>query len=179
MEKFSRIDILVNNAGIYVYEAFETCPVEKYDSIMNVNMRSIVILTQKCVPHLKVTKGNVVNVSSINGLRALHNCVYYCMSKAALDMFTKCIAVELAPSGIRVNCVNPGMVKTDIPYHSGFTEDWYEKLLERTKTTHPIGRHGEVEEVANLIVFLASKEASFMTGSIVSIDGGWAQNLCQ
>ena len=152
---------------------------EKYDSVMNINVRSIVNATQKCVPHLNSTKGNIINVSSVNGLAAMINCTYYCMSKAALDMFTKCLSVELATFVIRVNSVNPGIATTNIQYRAGFDGERYQKLLEKTKTTHPIRRHGEVEEVASLITFLASSEASFMTGSLVSVDGEWRHNLRQ
>ena len=91
----------------------------------------------------------------------LINLTYYCMSKAALDIFTKCLSVELATFGIWVNSVNPRIVTTNIQYRAGFDGKWYQNLLEKTKTTHSIGRHGEVEEVASLITLLASIEASF------------------
>ena len=139
---------------------------------MDINVRSLVGIAQLCIPHLKKTKGSIVNVSSVNGIRSFANVGYYCMSKAAVDMFTKCLALELAEDGVRVNAVNPGVVYTNVHKRAGMSEEQYAQFLERTKTTHPLGRHGEVEEVANAIVFLASKEASFMTGNLTPIDGG-------
>ena len=177
ISKFSQIDILINCAGIYLGGPFETWSVKEYDSIIDINVRSVIVLTQKCVPYLKVTRGSVVNVSSSAGLRAVKNLSYYCISKAAVDMFTKCMALELAPSGIRVNSVNPGIVRVKPP--AGIDEKVYDEIMEMSKNIHPIGKHGEVEDVANLITFLVSKEASFIVGSLVSIDGGWMHNIKQ
>ncbi|XP_078702869.1 putative oxidoreductase TM_0325 [Branchiostoma floridae x Branchiostoma belcheri] len=104
-QKFSRIDVLVNNAGIFTFGSIETTDMAVYDKMMDVNVRSAVRLTQLCVPHLTKTKGAVVNVSSINGVRSMSGCLAYSISKVALDQFTRCVALELASKQIRVNSV--------------------------------------------------------------------------
>ncbi|KAE9556312.1 hypothetical protein FO519_000495 [Halicephalobus sp. NKZ332] len=97
---------------------------------------------------------------------------YYCMSKAALDSFTKCLALELASFGVRVNAVNPGVIVTDVHKRSGMSDADYEQFLERGKTTHALGRVGLADEVAEAIYFLASPASSFTTGHLLSVDGG-------
>jgi len=124
------------------------------------------------VPHLVKTKGNIVNVSSVNGVRSFPNVLAYCMSKSAVDQFTRCVSLELAPKGVRVNSVNPGVVVTNLLTRQGMSEEDYAKFLEKTKFTHALGRPGTVEEVAKAIVFLASDDASFTTGESLLIDGG-------
>ena len=101
----------------------------------------------------------------------------YCMSKAAIDMLTKTLAMELARDGIRVNAVKPGAVSTKLAIRQGLSEEEYQKSLEEYKKQSPTGRIGTAEEVANVITFLASKESSFMNGSLVPIDGGWLNSL--
>ncbi|CAG2218984.1 unnamed protein product [Mytilus edulis] len=125
-----------------------------------------------CVPYLEKTKGSIVIVSSVNGIRSFPGVIAYCMSKSAVDQFTKCAALELAPKQIRVNSVNPGVIKTEIHKRGGMDEEAYQKFLERTKITHALGRPGEVQEVAGMIAFLASDDSSFITGTQVPIDGG-------
>ena len=114
----------------------------------------------------------MVNVSSVTGLRAFPGIVGYCVSKAGLDQLTRCAALELAPQGVRVNAVNPGVVVTDLHRRAGFTDATYAAFLDRAKETHPLGRPGEPEEIAELIVFLASERAGWITGETISIDGG-------
>lgn len=106
--KFSRIDVLVNNAGVLETGTIENTSLEQYDRIMNTNMRSIYHLTMLAVPYLIKTQGSIVNVSSVNGIRSFPGVLAYNISKAAVDQFTRCIALELAPKKIRVNSVNPG-----------------------------------------------------------------------
>ncbi len=118
-------------------------------------------------------KGSVVNVSSVAGLRPYGGLMAYCVSKAAVDMFTRCVALELAPQGVRVNAVNPGVVVTELHTVSDAVPD-YDAFLERSKSTHPIGRVGQPEEVASLVVYLMSDEAGWVTGGTFSIDGGRA-----
>ena len=98
----------------------------------------------------------------------------YAVSKAALDQFTRCIALELAPHGVRVNAVNPGVVVTGLHRSGGMNDEQYEAFLERSKSTHPLGRVGTADEVADLVLFLASERASWITGGTYSIDGGRA-----
>lgn len=169
---WGKIDVLVNAAGIIQTGNIETTKVEDFDYMMNVNVRAVFLLMQKVVPYLKETKGNIVNVSSVTGLRAFPNILSYCVSKAAVDHLTRCTALELAPFGVRVNAVNPGVVVTNLHKAGGMSEEQYAQFLEHSKTTHPLGRVGKPEEIAELIAFLASDKASWITGETVSIDGG-------
>ncbi|XP_072035755.1 3-oxoacyl-[acyl-carrier-protein] reductase FabG-like [Amphiura filiformis] len=172
VDHFGKLDILVNNAGIIALDNIENTNLEKLDNMLNVNVRSVFNLTHHAVPHLIKTKGNVVNVSSVNGLRAFSGVLSYCISKAAVDQFTRCAALDLAAKGVRVNAVNPGVVITELQKRGGLDEEAYTKFLERSKTTHALGRPGNPEEVAATIAFLASDAASFMTGNSVPVDGG-------
>jgi len=179
VETFGQIDVLVNAAGIILNGSIENTPLEDWDKMMNINLRAVFCLTQKCVPHLEKTKGNIVNVSSVAGLRAFPNVLAYCVSKAAIDQFTRCSALELAPKGIRVNAVNPGVVVTDLHKRGGMAETDYETFLENSKKTHPIGRVGNPSEIADLIFYLASEKASWITGATYEIDGGRAQTCAR
>ncbi|XP_035664909.1 3-oxoacyl-[acyl-carrier-protein] reductase FabG-like [Branchiostoma floridae] len=172
VQKFGRIDVLVNNAAIGKISTIETTDMADYDRTMDVNLRSVVVLTQLCVPHLTKTQGTIVNVSSVNGTRAFPGLLAYNMSKSALDQFTRCVALELASKQIRVNSVNPGVILTGIQKRAGLSEEQYVKFLEHSKSTHALGRVGEVSEVAKTIAFLASSDASFITGAQVPVDGG-------
>lgn len=177
--KFGRIDVLVNAAGILTNGTVEDTLLDSWDKMMNINLRAVFHLMQLALPHLEKTKGNVVNVSSVTGLRAFPGVLAYCVSKAGLDQLTRCTALELAPKGIRVNAVNPGVVITNIHRRGGMSESDYEAFLENSKTTHPIGRPGEAEEVAELIAFLASDKAAWITGATYSVDGGRAQTCAR
>lgn len=172
MNKFGKISILVNNAGIIKGGALDTLKLTDYDYQMNINVKSIVNLTQNCMPHIISEKGSVVNVSSVTGTRSFPGVLTYCISKAAVDQFTKCVALEVADKGVRVNSVNPGVTVTNLHRRSGQTEEQYEKFLEHSKSTHALGRPGTSDEVANTIAFLASDSASFITGELVHVDGG-------
>jgi len=172
IKKFGHLDILVNSAGIIEFGTIETTSLEQYDRVMNVTVRAAYQLTMLCVPHLIATRGNIVNVSSVNGTRSFAGVLAYCMAKSAVDQMTSCTALELASKGVRVNSVNPGVVITEVHKRGGLSDDDYAKFLERSKTTHPLGRVGNVEEVAQAIAFLASSSASFVTGEHLHIDGG-------
>lgn len=167
-----KIDVLVNSAGIIARGTIENSTLADFDNVMNVNVRSIFHLTQLAVPHLIATKGSIVNVSSVNGMRSFPGVLAYNMSKSALDQFTECVALELAGKGVRVNSVNPGVITTDIHKRGGMDEETYAKFLEHSRTTHALGRAGNVQEVAEAIGFLASERASFITGALLPVDGG-------
>jgi NAD(P)-dependent dehydrogenase (short-subunit alcohol dehydrogenase family) len=147
--------------------------------MMNINVRAIFHLMQKALPTLIERKGNIVNVSSVTGLRAFPGVLAYCVSKAALDQLTRCSALELAAKGVRVNAVNPGVVVTNIHKRGGMNNEEYAAFLERSKQTHPLGRVGSPEEIADLVLFLASDQASWITGATYSIDGGRAQTCAR
>jgi len=179
IETFGGIDILVNSAGIIGSGTIENTTLSDWDYMMDINLRSIFILCQQALPSLKERKGNIVNVSSVTGLRAFPNVLAYCVSKAGLDQFTRCAALELAAEGVRVNAVNPGVTFTQLHRNSGMDEVAYQNFLERSKQTHPLGRVGDAEEIADLILFLASPHAEWITGATYSIDGGRAQTCAR
>jgi len=139
---------------------------------MNTNIRSIFHLTTLAVQHLIQSKGNIVNVSSVNGIRSFPGVLAYNISKSAVDQFTRCVALELAAKGVRCNSVNPGVTITNLHKRGGMNAEAYAKFLEHSKTTHAMGRPGNATEVANAIVFLASDAASFITGVSLPVDGG-------
>jgi NAD(P)-dependent dehydrogenase (short-subunit alcohol dehydrogenase family) len=179
VEKLGALDILVNAAGHISNGTIETTAMADWDAMMNVNLRAVFNLMQQAVPHLEARRGNIVNVSSVTGLRAFPGVLAYCVSKAGLDQLTRCAALELAPKGVRVNAVNPGVVITEIHKRGGMDDEAYEAFLERSKQTHPIGRVGSAREVAELILYLASERASWITGATYSIDGGRAQTCAR
>ena len=179
LEDFAGVDILVNAAGIIANGTIENTSLADYDLMMNINVRSVLQLTQLLLPSIIERKGNIVNVSSVTGLRAFPNVFAYCVSKAAVDQFTRCAALELAPKNVRVNAVNPGVVRTNLHLNSGMNEDNYAAFVDRSKTTHPLGRIGQPEEIADLILFLASSKAGWITGATYSIDGGRAQTCAR
>jgi NAD(P)-dependent dehydrogenase (short-subunit alcohol dehydrogenase family) len=140
--------------------------------MMAINLRGPFRLMREATPHLKARKGAVVNVSSVNGLRSFAGVLAYCVSKSGMDQLTRCAALEMAPHGVRVNAVNPGVTVTNLHTRGGMNADNYAAFLQRSKETHPLGRPGQPEEVAALIVFLASDRAGWMTGETIPIDGG-------
>lgn len=170
--KFNRLDILVNAAGVIENGSIENTSLEQFDHLMNTNVRSLYQLTMLAVPELKKTKGNIINISSVCGLRAFPNVLAYNISKSAVDQFTRCVALELASHGVRCNSVNPGVIVTELHKRGGMDEEAYAKFLEHCKVTHALGRAGEVEEVSGVICFLASDMASFITGVNMPVDGG-------
>jgi NAD(P)-dependent dehydrogenase (short-subunit alcohol dehydrogenase family) len=172
--KFGRLDVLVNAAGHISSGTIEDTTLAAWDAMMNVNLRAAFCLIQLCAPHLIRAKGNVVNVSSVTGLRSFPGVLAYCVSKAGLDQLTRCAALELAAKGVRVNAVNPGVVVTEIHKRGGMNEEAYAKFLEHSRSTHPLGRVGDPAEIASLVLFLASEQASWITGGTYSIDGGRA-----
>lgn len=174
IETFGGIDVLVNAAGHISSGTIENTSLDAWDEMMNVNVRAAFQLMQKASPSLIERRGNIVNVSSVTGLRAFPGVLAYCVSKAALDQLTRCASLELAAKGVRVNAVNPGVVITEIHKRGGMSEEAYAAFLEHSKTTHPLGRTGRPEEIAALVLFLASDEASWVTGATYSIDGGRA-----
>jgi len=147
--------------------------------MMDINLRSPFRLIQLALPFLIERRGNIINISSITGIRAFPNVLAYCVSKAGIDQMTHCAALELAPKGVRVNSINPGVVVTNLHRAGGMEEAAYRSFLEHSKTTHPIGRVGNPEEVAELILFLASEKAGWITGVSYSIDGGRAQTCAR
>jgi len=171
--QFGRLDVLVNNAGINKGLAdFHEAKIDSFDEIFDVNVRSAVTLTKLALPHLIESKGNIVNVSSVGGFKVHTGYGYYCMSKAALDHFTRCLAVELGPKGVRVNSVNTGLIKGT---EAASRQPGAKKMIEYGRQiikTYPLRRSGTVDEVADAILYLASHKANFITGVTFPVDGG-------
>lgn len=172
VEKFGRIDVLVNNAGVsgdgdITSENF----MDAFDRQMNVNLRGLVFITHRAIPHLIKTKGNIVNISSIAGIGTAFstNLTPYCVAKAAVNHFTKSAALKLSNYGIRVNAICPGPVRTDIIENSSVDNMSWEQFEAFT----PLKRVSEPEEIADLILFLASDKARGITGSIFISDNGF------
>jgi NAD(P)-dependent dehydrogenase (short-subunit alcohol dehydrogenase family) len=171
-DTFGRLDVLVNAAGIIATGSVDQTDDDVWGRVMEVNVNAAFRLMRAAIPHLKTHRGSIVNVSSVNGRRVFPGLAAYNVSKAALDQLTRCAAIELAPAGVRVNAVNPGVTITNLHRRSGMGEEQYAAFLTRAKETHPIGRPGQPEEVADLIVFLASDRASMITGETIAVDGG-------
>lgn len=168
--RYGKLDVLVNNAGFLEMGSVENPDILGiYDRTFGVNVRAVLQLTSLAAPYLAETKGNIVNVSSVAGLRPLAGTLAYGMSKSTVDQLTRCTALELAPKQVRVNAVNPGSVVTRIQERAGIDLELYK---EKAKVTHALGRAGLPEEVASVIGFLASDAASFVTGATVPVDGG-------
>lgn len=170
LEEWGRIDILINNAGTFATAALHETEDEAWDGIFNVNLRGVFLLTKKVLPQmLKQKSGSIVNISSILGMIAVPETAAYNASKGALNQFSKSIAVEYGPAGIRSNSVCPGMIETEMTEElRGNTE-----LMDEWKKGYPLGRFGGADEVAMACLFLASDEASFVTGATLPVDGGY------
>ena len=170
--RFGGLTTLVNAAGIIGSGTVENTTDAQWDAMMDINARAPFRLMRAATAALSASRGSIVNVSSVTGLRAFPGVLAYCVSKAAVDQLTRCAALELAPRGVRVNAVNPGVVVSNLHRRGGMNEENYAAFLERSRETHPLGRPGSAEEIAELCFFLASPGAAWITGETVSIDGG-------
>lgn len=141
IQHFGQLDVLVNNAGVLTQDTVDTYTDDEFNRIFDTNLRGVIKLTQLAVPHLEKTKGNVVNVSSVAGLNPIKGVLSYCISKAALDQFTKCSALDLADRRIRVNSVNPAFVKTPIIHTVGIPEEAVDDMIKHFETLYPRKLH--------------------------------------
>ena len=169
VKKFGGVDILVNCAGIYTEGAIIDVTEKTFDEIFNTNVKGTFFLSRAGVEELIKRRGCIVNIASDAGIKGNYFCALYAASKGAIVAFTKSLALELASLNVRVNCVAPGDILTPLTLqqikNSGGTLEELEKI-------YPVGRIGTAEEVAEAINFLASEKASFITGAILSVDGG-------
>jgi NAD(P)-dependent dehydrogenase (short-subunit alcohol dehydrogenase family) len=172
-QTFGGLDGLLNAAGVIGNGAVDATASDEWDRVMDSNARSIYLMTRAAAGLLKKKKGSVVNLSSVASNRPYPGLAAYCVSKAAVDMITRCSALDFAPHGVRVNAVNPGVVVTELHTVANAVAD-YPAFLERGKTTHPLGRVGSVDDIAALVLFLLSDEAGWITGACMPIDGGRA-----
>jgi 3-oxoacyl-[acyl-carrier protein] reductase len=168
LERWGRIDLLVNNAGIAQQKLFTDITPEDWDRMFAVNVRSLYACCQAVVPHMvREHRGSIVNIASIWGEVGASCEVHYSASKAAVIGFTKALAKELGPSGIRVNCVSPGVIATDM--NAALSPETMAELRDET----PLGTIGTPEEVARAVAWLAGEEASFVTGQVLGVNGGF------
>jgi len=172
-KKYKKIHILINNAGIRVSGTLETTSLELWNHVINTNTTSIFLSCKYILPLLKkTTESSIVNLASVTSLRGVKNMLAYAASKSAIITLTSSLALDLAKFNIRVNAVAPGAIDTQMVDSLRKEINSEKKYNARMKEAHPIGRIGKPQEVANLICFLASEEASFMTGVTVPVDGG-------
>ena len=170
LNHFKGIDILVNNAGLFNGAPLHEISDLEWDKMMNINIRSVFQLTKRVLPvMLSKKKGSIIHISSILGLIAVPQVAAYNVSKGALNQFSRSIAVEYGPSGIRSNSICPGLIETDM------TADLMKdvELMKEWSKEYPIGRFGKPEDVANACLYLASDESSFVTGTLLPVDGGF------
>ncbi|CAL1545834.1 unnamed protein product [Lymnaea stagnalis] len=174
IDKFGRLDVLVANAGIILEDGTLSNATEAaFDTTMDVNVKSVFFLILEAIPHLEKTQGCIVNVSSTGSVLAFPDEIIYSMSKAAVDHMTRTMAVGLGPKGIRVNAVNPTLVSTNIYRHYGVNAtEANTTFLDKYARLHPLhGRASTPEEQAEVIVFLSSKAANFVSGQCILVDG--------
>ena len=165
-EKFGRIDILVNNAGISSSTKLEDYTISEYDKIVDLNLKGVFICSKAVLPYLKETKGVILNTSSMVSIYGQPSGVLYPATKFAVNGLTKSLARELAPYGIRVNAVLPGIIETDM------VKNLPEEVINPLIKSIPLGRIGTPEDISNAFLFLASDMASYITGALLSVDGG-------
>lgn len=170
LHDFKGIDILVNNAGLFNGAPLHETSDSQWDEMMDINIRSVFQLTRRVLPVMLAQKsGNIIHISSILGLIAVPQVAAYNVSKGALNQFSRSIAVEYGPSGIRSNSICPGLIDTDM------TKDLMKDadLMKEWSKEYPIGRFGKPEDIANACLYLASDESSFVTGTVLPVDGGF------
>jgi len=166
---FGALNVLVHSAGIFWPMPFADAPLSDFDEQFRINVRAPYALTQAALPHL-LPDGSVIFISSIAGRVGFPSSTAYCGTKGAVELMTKSLAMELAPSGVRVNAIAPGNIHTPMNERFFESEDYNRSMIERT----PFGRVGVVEDIAPVAVFLASDAARYIHGESILVDGGWA-----
>jgi NAD(P)-dependent dehydrogenase (short-subunit alcohol dehydrogenase family) len=172
IELFGRLDVLINNAGYHISKNVEDTSEQEWDYILNTNLKSVFLCSKYAIPHLRETRGSIINMSSMVGLVGQRNAGAYSATKGGIIAMTRGMALDFAKDGIRVNCICPGWVETPL------VEDWFGQQADpRAAKTyiygrHPLGRIATPEEVGEAAVFLCSEQSSFVTGVALPLDGG-------
>ncbi len=172
LERFNRLDVVVDSAGIQRYGNLETTSEDGWDEVMNVNLKGAFRVAKASIPALRETKGNIVLVASVQSFATQQNVTAYTVSKHALIGLVRSAAVDYAREGIRVNCVAPGTVDTPMLHWAASLDPNPQAVMAAVQRIHPIGRIAQPQEVAEVILFLASARASFVTGAAYVVDGG-------
>jgi NAD(P)-dependent dehydrogenase (short-subunit alcohol dehydrogenase family) len=172
-ERFGQLNILVNNAGVLSATTVEGIAEEEWDRLMAANLKGPFLMSRAALPEFrKVGGGAIVNIGSVLGLVAMKNRAAYCASKGGVTMLTKAMAVDHAHEGVRVNCICPSIVETEL-VRGLFDASPEKEAAKRARVaTIPLGRMGQPEDVAEMAVYLASKESSWVTGAAIPLDGG-------
>lgn len=177
LERFSQVHTLLNNAAIQVNKSIEETTPEEWNRQLEVNLGGLFLCSKYFLPHLRNTRGTIINMSSVNAFFAEPMCSGYCATKGAIVAFTKALAIDCGRSGVRVNCICPGYID------AGLAEGYFQAKPDPAAARgaagklHALGRIGAPEEIARVAVFLAGDDASFMTGSAVVVDGGFGSGL--
>lgn len=171
-EKYGKLDILINNAGWAPVTPIEEVTLDEYDKCFGINVRALLDMTVQSLPLIKESRGNIINMSSVIVKNGLPYMSVYAGAKAAVEMFTKVWAKELAADGVRVNAIGVGSIVTPIYGKTDLSAEGAKEHVERITRNIPMGRFGQPEDIANVAAFLGSDEANFVTGSIYGIDGG-------
>lgn len=168
LTNISKVDVLVNCAGVYIQKYIEDTTTEELDKIIDTNLKGTYLITKNVLPLVKQSKGNIINISSGLGIAPELTSPAYCMTKSGIIMLTKCLAQQLAEENIRVNAVLPGPIDTPLLRNSLTTDT----ELEEYKNLNPMKKIGTPKDVANVVLFLASDLANYITGGLYSVDGG-------
>ena len=168
VNEFGGIDVLVNNAGIAEPDQFQDSSHNDFDKVIDVNVRGVYNVSKAAYPHLKKSKGNIVNVSSVSGIGGDWGMCIYNASKGAVSNMTRAMALDLGKEGLRVNAVAPSFTKTDMSEGLQDNQELMDRFMERI----PLGRPAEPEDIGDVIAFLASDKARFVNGVILPVDGG-------
>lgn len=177
MKNFEAIHALVNNAAIQINKTIEETTFEEWNRQMAVNLGGVFLCSKYFLPHLRKTKGSIINMASVNGFFVEPGCAGYCATKAGIIGLTKAMAIDHGKEGVRINCISPGYI--DAGLAEGFFQSQPDPALARKEAgkLHALWRIGRPEEVAKAALFLASEDSSFVTGTNLIVDGGFGSGL--